>query len=134
MGLKKFYNLCAIYPYVFNSKEFNSNQTGAQYQIKGAFNCNVFKVAYLLSCLKCKKKYVVQTGRRFVDRLKEHLYNIQTQKEVIGEHFCVCNHSTSDLQAQTIEKVMTNTPQFRLERGFVDEVTGNKITLWLKQK
>ena len=44
------------------------------------------------------------------------MYCIQKQKEAIGEHFCSKNHSNSDLRAQIIEKVMPNTPQFRLER------------------
>ena len=34
----------------------------------------------------------------------------------MGEHFCLKNHSNSDLMAQIIEKVMPNTPQYRLER------------------
>jgi hypothetical protein len=84
MGLKKCYKPCAVGPYIFNSKEFDSYQTGSKYQLKAAFNCNTVRVVYLLSCLKCNKQYVGQTGRKFGDRLKEHLYYIQKQKETMG--------------------------------------------------
>lgn len=116
LGLKKCLKPCNICLYVYNSKDFNSTQTGRTYQMKGAFNCNTLGVVYLLTCLKCKKQYVGQTGRKFSDRVKEHLYCIQKQKEAMGEHFCLKNHSSSDLMAQIIEKVMPNTPQYRLER------------------
>jgi hypothetical protein len=60
---------------VFNSKEFSSKQAGTKYQLKGTYNCNTTGV-YLLSCLKFNKQYVGQTGRKFGDRLKEHLYYV----------------------------------------------------------
>jgi hypothetical protein len=63
----------------------NLTQT-KQDQMKGAFNSNTVGVVYLLSCLKCDKQYIGQTGRKFGDRLKEHLYCLRKQKETMGEH------------------------------------------------
>jgi hypothetical protein len=51
---------------------------------------------------------VGQTGRRLIDRIKEHLNCIRLQKEVSGIH--------NNLQVQIIEKVSPNTPNYRLER------------------
>ena len=62
------------------------------------------------------KQYVGQTGRRLVDRIKEHLYCIKKKKEATGIHFSTGNHSNSDMRVQVIEKVMPNTVNMRLER------------------
>ena len=116
LGLKRCLKPCAICPYVTNSNEFKSTQTRISYKMKGAFNCNTMGVIYALTCQKCNKQYIGQTGRKFGDRVKEHIYNIQKQKETLGEHFSTKKHCTSDLKVQIIEKVMPNTPQVRLER------------------
>jgi desmoglein 4 len=116
VGLKRCYKPCEICPYILNSKEFYSTHTNEKFLLKGSFNCNTEGVIYLLTCTKCNAQYVGQTGRRVVDRIKEHLYCIRKKKEATGIHFSTGNHSNSDMRVQVIEKVMPNTVNMRLER------------------
>ncbi len=115
-GLKRCFKPCDSCPYVITSKEFYSTQTNEKFQITGSFNCNTEGVIYLITCTKCNVQYVGQTGRRFVDRVKEHLYYIRKKKEATGTHFSTDNHSNSDMKVQIIEKVMPNSINMRLER------------------
>jgi hypothetical protein len=61
-------------------------------------------------------QYVGQTGRKLVDRIKEHLKCICLQKEVTGNHYNSTGHNLYNLQVQVIEKVSPNKPNYRLER------------------
>ncbi len=115
-GLKRCYKPCDSCPYVLNSKEFYSTQTNEKFLITGSFNCNTEGIIYLITCTKCNLQYVGQTGRKLVDRTKEHLYFIKKKKEATGTHFSTNNHSNSDMRIQIIEKVMPNTINMRLER------------------
>ena len=115
-GLQKCFGACDICPYTLTSKEFHSTQTSEKYEMKGCFNCNTAGIIYLITCTKCSKQYVGQTGRRLTDRAKEHLYYIKKKKEATGIHFSTQGHSNSDMKIQIIEKVMPNSPYMRLER------------------
>ena len=97
-----------------NSKEFFSTQTNEKFLLKGSFNCNTEGVIYLITCTKCNKQYVGQTGRKIVVRAKEHLYWIRKKKEATGIHFSTENHSNSDMRIQVVEKVIPNTVNMRL--------------------
>ena len=116
LGMKRCLKPCEMCPYILNSKEFFSTQTNEKFDVKGSFNCNTEGVVYLITCTKCNKQYVGQTGRKIVDRLKEHLYYIRKKKEATGCHFSAEGHSNSDLRVQIIEKVVPNTSNMRLER------------------
>jgi hypothetical protein len=116
LGVQRCYKPCKICPYILNSKEFFSTHTNEKFQIKGRYNCNTEGVIYLITCTKCNKQYVGQTGRKVVERVKEHLYYIEKQKEATGTHFSSHNHSNSDLRIQVVEKVIPNTVNMRLER------------------
>ena len=115
-GLQRCYKPCNICPYIINSKEFCSSKTKENFEMKGFYTCNTTGVIYLITCTKCQMQYVGQTGRKLVDRIKEHLYYIGKKKEATGSHFSEGSHSNSDLGVQIIEKVVPNTPQMRLER------------------
>ena len=82
----------------------------------GSYTCSTKGVIYLTTCSKCFKQFVGQTGRRLIDRIKEHLNCICLQKEVTGVHYNTVGHSHNNLQVQVIEKVSPNTPNYRLER------------------
>ncbi len=115
-GTKPCNKPCGICPYVLQSNEFISTATNEKFQMKGTFTCNTKGLVYLTTCSKCLIQYVGQTGRRLVDRIKEHLNCICLQKEVTGVHYNSIGHNHYNLQVQVIEKVSPNTPNFRLER------------------
>ena len=61
-------------------------------------------------------QYVGETGRQLYKRGREHLYNIDINKEAIGEHFNSKGHAKHHFTIQVIEKVVPDTVNFRLER------------------
>ena len=115
-GTKACNTPCGICPYILDSKEFISTTTRQRFEMTGHYTCNTKGVIYLTTCSKCLQQYVGQTGRRLVDRIKEHLNCICLQKEATGIHYTSNGHNHYNMQVQVIEKVNPNTPNYRLER------------------
>jgi hypothetical protein len=115
-GTKPCNKSCGICPYVLKSKEFITTHTKEKFTMTGTCTCSTRGVIYLTTCSKCLKQYVGQTGRKLIDRIKEHLNCICLQKEVTGVHYNFVGHNHTNFQVQVIKKVSPNTPNYRLER------------------
>jgi hypothetical protein len=115
-GIKPCNEPCNLCPYINTSKEIISTQTKEKFAMNDLFNCNTKGVIYLTTCTKCNKQYVGQTGRKLKERMKEHLYNMYKKTEVTGIHYSLPGHSHWNFKVQVIEKVLPNTPNYRLER------------------
>ena len=44
-------------------------------------------VIYLIYCTKCGMQYLGETSRELYKKGREHIYNIENNKEAFGEHF-----------------------------------------------
>ena len=106
----------SICPYITKTKSFTSSHTNKTFDLKGLFTCATTGVIYLANCSKCQKQYVGQTGRKFHDRVMEHLNSIFHKTNTIGIHFSSPQHKHTDFSVQVIEKVLPNTVNLRLER------------------
>ena len=115
-GMKPCQNPCNTCPYVLSTSDAKSSQTKEIVKLTGSFNCNTQGIVYLTTCEKCKTQYIGQTGRKLKERFGEHLYNICQKKEVTGIHYTSPGHSLWNLKVQVLEKVVPNTPNYRLER------------------
>ena len=73
-------------------------------------------MVYLITCEKCKLQYVGQTGRSFHDRIREHMCRIVKNEKTIDQHFNSKGHYHLHMNVTVIEKVIPNTPHYRLER------------------
>jgi hypothetical protein len=92
-------------------------------------------VIYLVNCLRCKKQYVGQTGRKFHDRVMEHLNSIYHKTHTIGTHYSSLLHSHNDFSVMVIEKVLPNTVNLRLEREeYWIKTLGTKTPLGLNKQ
>ena len=107
---------CPMCIHIDPIKEYKSNQTKEKFKLKGEFTCKTTGVIYLLSCIKCQKQYVGQTGRILHDRIREHMYSIVKNEKTIGTHFNSKGHNHLDMRVTVIEKVIPNTNNYRLER------------------
>ena len=60
--------------------------------------CTSSNVIYCIKCSRCNLLYVGETGRRFGDRIRDHLYDIRKNDETkpVSRHFNSANHSLSD--------------------------------------
>ena len=91
-------------------------KTGEKYPMTGEFGCNSKGIIYLAKCSNCQNQYVGQTGRRFHDRIMEHLRYIKNGTQALGIHFKDTTCESKDLLVQVIEKVVPNTDPMRLQR------------------
>ena len=115
-GTKPCNEPCNVCPYVKTSNEFMSTKTKETFKMNDLYTCNTKGIIYLTTCTHCNKQYVGQTGRKFKERMKEHLYNMYKKTEVTGTHYALPGHSHWNFKVQIIEKVFPNTPNYRLER------------------
>ena len=81
----------------------------------GQYRCHIKSVVYLATCSKCKIQYVGQTGRRFYDRIMEHLRYIKKGIHALGGHF-LGKCDSKYLLVQIIEKVTPDSEHLRLQR------------------
>lgn len=90
------------YQILSTSVYFNSTKT-QQFEITSDFNCCSSDVLYLISCLKCDKLYVGQTGRPLKQRLNNHRSDISLKKNTaVALHFNEPTHKLSDLKITPI--------------------------------
>jgi hypothetical protein len=126
---------CNVCPYVLKTKTFTAHSNNKTHKIKGHFTCATSGVVYLISCLKCRKQYIGQTGRRFNQRMMEHLLSIKYKKSTMGIHYSSPNHNRYDFNVQVIEKVSPNTVNYRREREkYWIKTLGTKTPLGLNQQ
>ena len=102
--------------YTSEAKQFKSTNTNKVFKSTSIYTCQSIGVVYLVTCLKCGKQYVGQTGRSARTRCMEHLRNLKSKTEATGEHFNEKGHHYKDFQFHIIEKVIPNTPQMRIQR------------------
>ena len=61
-------------------------------------------------------KYVGQSGRSLHDRIREHMYSFVKEENAIGIHFNSKGHNHLHMKVTIVEKVIPNTPHYRLEK------------------
>ena len=115
-GTKMCNKFCKTCPYITNTNDFKSNTTKEVFKNNALHTCRTAGVVYLINCTKCGMQYVGETGRELYKRGREHIYNIENNKEAVGEHFNSKGHAKDHFTIQVIEKVIPNTVNFRLER------------------
>ena len=61
------------------------------------FTCTFASVTYCITCTYCKKLYIGETGRRFGDRFREHLRDVERNdpdaSKPVARQFNLPNHS-----------------------------------------
>ena len=70
------------------STSITCTTTGCTYRGPENINCRVNNVVYILTCKQCNKQYIGETGRPFIERWKEHLYDIKVKRPYpVARHF-----------------------------------------------
>ena len=79
-------------------------------------SCELSDIVYLITCKKCQKYYVGETGRAFRSRMYEHILSVKKPKEnritPVSKHFTDKGHSVNDLRFSILEwcSLKYNTP------------------------
>ena len=68
--------------------------TNKEYNTRSQVTCRSNNIVYCLICKQCGKQYVGQTKRPLVERLREHMRNINqnTDIHIVGRHFNEPDH------------------------------------------
>ena len=67
----------------------------SNFVIRHNFTWTSSNIIYCISCSKCCKLYIGETGRRLSDRFAEHLRSV---RKLVARHFNAANHSISDIK------------------------------------
>jgi hypothetical protein len=97
---------CKACPYISTNADFSSSVTNTKFKVQHNFNCGGSNLVYLITCNKCSKQYVGQTGRSLRRRISDHLSCIRTKRSTpIGTHFNLIDHNITDFKIQPIESI-----------------------------
>ena len=70
-------------------------------------SCELSDIVYLITCKKCNKYYVGETGRPFRQRMHEHQLSVNKPKDSrvtpVSKHFTGKNHSAKDMKFSILE-------------------------------
>ena len=69
--------------------------------------CTSSNIIYCISCIKCCKLYIGETGRRLSDRFAEHLRSLRNNDvdKPVARHFNAASHSISDIKVCAISPI-----------------------------
>ena len=125
---------CTTCSHSIESTTFYAHHTGTNHNVQGYITCNTSNVIYIITCTKCNKQYIGETGRKLKTRISEHLRNIaKNQNTVIGTHFNSANHKSNHMQINAIESLSNSTGYRKVKELFWIKKTANS-TIWPKQK
>jgi len=115
-------NHCRACRYITAATKFTSSTNKKTFNIRGALTCTSSNVIYLITCKKCQKQYVGETGMPLRDRINNHLSCIRSRKGTpIGLHFNSKGHDILDFTILPIERIHNNskvaTQQRRLKES-----------------
>ena len=105
---------CRACTYIVESKSFSSSYNKRTYKLHSRFTCASRNIVYLVTCSRCYKQYVGETGRSLRDRVTDHVSCINLKKQTpIGLHFNQAGHSLKDFTILAIEQFEENSESLR---------------------
>jgi len=101
---------CKACNFITESKTFTSSYTKRIFKLYNSFTCKSTNLVYLITCLKCDKQYVGETGRSLSQRTTDHLSSIRLNKPTpIGLHFNLTGHSIHHFSILPIQQIDNST-------------------------
>lgn len=100
---------CIYCGFIKTGQCVTSCSNSREFEIKSFMNCNTKHIVYVITCTLCNIQYVGRTIRRLRDCLRDHLYDISTNKNTnVARHWNnVHFRDTSSLAIQGMEQVTT---------------------------
>lgn len=103
---------CKACNHITETKTFNSSHNNRIFTIKNKFNCKSSNIIYLITCKKCKKQYVGESGRTLAQRITDHISYIKLKKDTAtGLHFNLEGHNINHLTVIPIEQIHITTEE-----------------------
>ena len=86
---------CKTCPFIHNVEKISGPKRSIK--ITDHFKCTSANVLYYVTCTYYQKLYIGQTGRRLIDRFREHLRDVERNdkdaSKPVAIHFSLPNHS-----------------------------------------
>ena len=96
---------CKACNYITESNIIRSTQNNRTFNITDNITCKTHNIIYLITCKKCSKQYVGETGRSFAHRINQHISCIRLRRDTpIGLHFNIADHSIKHFSIMGINK------------------------------
>ena len=111
--LKQCYNTlkCRYCPKIDKIGKIRSTVTKREYTTKTNVSCQSSNLIHCLTCKKCAKQYVGQTGRRLLERFQGHFSGISRKERstLISDQLTSNNHNgTMDMTIHILDFVFQN--------------------------
>ena len=117
---------CKACDYIVESDTCISSHNHRSFTLHHSFNCKSTNIIYLITCKKCLKQYIGETGRQLGDRMNQHISCIRLNKPTpIGLHFNHADHSLKDFSIMAIEQFKDTTNSTAIRRA--KEITWQNI-------
>lgn len=95
---------CATCRHFNTNQFFKSTTNNTRYRIRQSFSCSSTNIIYLITCRKCRKRYVGKTTRTLRERINHHRSTILTdQNRYLSIHFNFPDHQLDHLTVQIID-------------------------------
>ena len=91
---------CVTCPFICGDVRIHTDSF--KFQVRKHFTCRTTNMVYVISCTTCNKRYIGETGRTLDDRIREHLKDIQYNRDnkTVARHFNQPGHSVQNLRVQ----------------------------------
>ena len=110
---------CSTCAHSVEAATFYAHHTKTTHSIQGYITCNTSNVIYIITCSKCHKQYVGETGRKLKNRISEHLRSINNDLDtVVGKHFNTLNHTNAHMKISAIESLCNSTGYRKVKELF----------------
>jgi len=108
---------------ITNTNYFISHTTKRKYFIDARMHCGSTHIIYLITCDKCSKQYVGESGRTLRDRLNNHRSDIVLKKQTaISIHFNEVSHTINNLKVLPIEIITDSNIRKSKEQWWITEL------------
>lgn len=99
---------CSCCPHILKGDTIQVTTTDKSAKILPFINCNTRYLVYINTCKSCQNQYVDQTTRRLLDRLHDHLYDIEKNHNTnVARHWNDKHQKgVSNLVIQAIERIV----------------------------
>jgi len=101
----------------FDSTHFSSSINNKKFEIRDQLSCDSTDIIYLITCTKCGKQYIGETGRPLRERASNHKSAIRNKTNTpIGIHFNTHGHSILNFNITPIEKMINQSKSNEIRR------------------
>lgn len=108
---------CKACNFIVESNSFRSTHNQRTFSLKQAFTCKSCNLIYLITCRKCHKQYIGETGRTLAQRITDHTSYIRLKKPTpTGLHFNLPDHNISHFSILPIEQIFDNSSDSYITR------------------